>query len=188
MDAFGYLSVLISIVLGFSITQLLGSIAAMVRARDRIDWYWPLPLQIAALLLINVQVWWAMFGLRNMEHWTFAGFLVVLMQPISLYMMSAFITPDIPDIGRFNLRIFYFREKPWYFAAILLTLAISLIKDVFVIHGAVSPYDLAAHAIFASMAVAGLTSDSDTVQKILAPLLLLFFAAYIGILFVTLPS
>ena len=80
MDAFSYLSVLLSIVLGLAITQLLSGFAALVHARRRVTMYWPVPVQMAVTLLITVQVWWAMFGLREVRHWTFAAFLILLLQ------------------------------------------------------------------------------------------------------------
>ncbi|MGN6147102.1 MAG: hypothetical protein ACTHPD_01035, partial [Rhizomicrobium sp.] len=89
MTAFDYLSVLLSIVLGLSITQLLGGFAGMVRYRARTVFYWPLPLQMLALFLINVQSWWAMFGMRHLRDWTFFGFFIVLLQVTFTYLMSA---------------------------------------------------------------------------------------------------
>ena len=187
MAPFDYLSVLISIVLGLSITQLLAGFASMVRARERVDFYWPLPVQMLGLFLINVQVWWAMFGLRGEAHWTFAGFFVVLLQPVTLYLASAFVTPELSSGERVDLRQFYFREKNWFFAALLAAIAVSLAKDIFVIHGRVALADFAAHGVFFAMSIAGLISSSDVGQKILAPLLLAVFTIYIALLFVSLP-
>ncbi|HUB86183.1 MAG TPA: hypothetical protein VL971_10850 [Rhizomicrobium sp.] len=189
MTPFDYLSVLISIVLGLSITQLLGGFAAMVRARERTAFYWPLPVQMFALFLINIQVWWALFGLRWIQNWTFAGFFVILLQPVTLYLMSAFITPDpVPDGERLDQRAFYFREKNWFFGATLATLLVSLTKDFFVMRGPVGPYDLAAHGVFIAMTLTGLLSNRDIVQKTLAPVTLLLYCAYIALLFVALPG
>ena len=56
MDAFSYLSVLLSIVLGLAVTHLLSGFAALVHARRRIAMYWPVPVQMAATLLVTMQV------------------------------------------------------------------------------------------------------------------------------------
>ncbi|MBV8800180.1 MAG: hypothetical protein JOY77_07970 [Alphaproteobacteria bacterium] len=188
MDAFSYLSVLLSIVLGLAVTQLLSGFAALVHARRRIALYWPVPVQMAATLLITVQVWWAMFGMRNVSHWTFAGFLIVLGQSIAIYLMAAFITPELGGEGRIDLREAYFRESRWFFGSILAALAISLLKNRIVSGGFQSGADLAGHAAFATVALAGFVSRSDVVHKTIAPLSLLLYALYIALLFVTLPS
>jgi hypothetical protein len=188
MSPFDYLSVLISIVLGLSITQLLGGFAAMVRARDRISFYWPLPVQMTGLFLINVQVWWALFGLREKQHWTFGAFFVILLQPVTLYLMSAFITLDpVADGARFDQREFYFREKNWFFAAALATLLASLTKDLFVTGGPIGLPDLTAHGVFVAMSLTGLLTKNDVVQKILAPVTLILYCTYIAALFMALP-
>ena len=59
MEAFGHLSVLISIILGLAITQLLQGLRGLVLERSRIRLYW-IPIAWAAIvLLICVQAWWA---------------------------------------------------------------------------------------------------------------------------------
>ena len=110
MDAFSYLSVLNSIVLGLGVASLLAGFAAMVRARDRLVRYWPLPAQMGLVFLIHVQLWWALFALRERTHWSFPGFLVVLMQPVLAYLAAAFLVPDIPEGKTLDLKQAYFRE------------------------------------------------------------------------------
>ena len=188
MDAFSYLSVLLSIVLGLAVTQLLSGFAALVHARGRISMYWPVPVQMAATLLITVQVWWAMFGMHNVHRWTFAGFLVLLAQAIAVYLMAAFITPELQGENRIDLRDAYFREARWFFGSILAALAISLAKNLMLAGRLQTGFDLAGHGVFAAVALAGLVFRNDTIHKLIAPLSLLSYSLYIGLLFVTLPS
>ena len=188
MDAFSYLSVLLSIVLGLAVTQLLSGFAALVHARRRIAMYWPVPAQMAVTLLITVQVWWAMFGMREVRHWTFAAFLILLAQSIAVYLMAAFITPEVAGDDPIDLREVYFREAPWFFGSILAALAISLIKNRVMAGSFQTGADLAGHVVFAALALAGVISRSDIVHKLIAPLSLIFYAIYIALLFVTLPA
>jgi len=187
MDAFSYLSVLLSIVLGLAVTQLLSGFAALVHARRRIAMYWPVPVQMGATLLITVQVWWAMFGMHNVPRWTFAGFLVVLAQSVAVYLMAAFITPEFGGDTRIDLREAYFREARWFFGSILAALAISLLKNRVLFGSFQSGLDLAGHVVFAAVALVGLVSRRDIVHKLLAPLSLLAYGLYIALLFVALP-
>jgi hypothetical protein len=188
MDAFNYLSVLLSIVLGLAVTQLLSGFAALVHARRRVAMYWPVPLQMAAVLLISVQVWWAMFGMHNVHQWTFAGFLVVLAQSIAVYLMAAFITPELDGEAQIDLRDAYFREARWFFGSILAALATSLLKNRVLFGSFQGGTDLAGHVVFAAIALTGFIFRSDIVHKLIAPLSLLAYALYIALLFVTLPA
>ena len=189
MSAFDYLSVLLSIVLGLSITQLLGGFAGMVRYRARTTFYWPLPLQMLALFLINVQSWWAMFGMRHFRGWTFFGFFVVLLQITFTYLMSATITPDpVAEGARLDQREFFFREKTWFFMASLGALLASLMKDFFVIPGPPGVPDMVAHAIFITLILIGLFTTKDWVIKTVIPITFFMYCAYIALLFVSLPG
>jgi hypothetical protein len=188
MDDFSYLSVLLSIVLGLGITNLLTGLAAMVRRRARVKMYWPMPVWMVTLFLIHVQTWWAMFGLRNVGRWSFAAFLVVLLQPVLLFLMAALIVPDLESTGEtIDLRVAYFRETRWFFAAFILTLCVSLAKDLVLSGHLPEPRNLAAHGVFFASATVGFISKSDGVQKFLAPLGLAMLVSYIALLFTTLP-
>lgn len=188
MDAFSYLSVLNSIVLGLGLASVLTGFAGMVRVRGRLVMYWPLAAQMALIFLIQVQLWWALFVLREVTHWTFVGFFVVLMQPVLVYLATAFLIPDIKDHVRIDLREAYFREARWYFGALLLVLLDSLAKN-FVLNGHLqSGWDLAGHAAFIALCIVGIASRRDVMHKFIAPVSLVLFSAYIALLFASLPT
>src|SRR3954471_17144914 len=130
MDRFSYLSVLISIILGLGITQLVTGLGRLIQARERVTPYTPALGWVALLLLIHVQTWWAMFGLRNQTSWNFAQFFVVLLQPLVLSLLAALVLPDIDADTHVNLRENYFAQSRWFFSLMVLLLLVSLVKDV----------------------------------------------------------
>ena len=91
MDEFGYLSVIISVILGLSIAQLLQNIGQIINARDRVRMYWPAMGWAVLLLVIDIQAWWAMFGYRYRHQWTFVQFTIVLFEAIMLYLLAAIV-------------------------------------------------------------------------------------------------
>lgn len=71
MDAFSYLSVLLSIILDLAIQQILQGYRALILARARVRRDW-LPLVWSVLILLMVvQHWWASFGLADRPEWRF---------------------------------------------------------------------------------------------------------------------
>ncbi|HTX58633.1 MAG TPA: hypothetical protein VMH02_03070, partial [Verrucomicrobiae bacterium] len=78
MSAFDYLSVLISIVLGLAIANVLARLAAVMTARERVDFYWPPVAWAIWLFVIAVQHWWAEWSVRHTEAWNFGTFWLVL--------------------------------------------------------------------------------------------------------------
>ena len=71
--------------------------------------WWPTPLWMATTFLIQVQTWWAMFTLRTVEHWSFAAFLTVLLQPVAIFMMAALDCAGALAAGTIDLKGDYFR-------------------------------------------------------------------------------
>jgi hypothetical protein len=186
MRSFDYLSVLISIVLGLGITNLLTGLAALVRHRGRVVGYWPLPVWMVTVFLIHVQTWWALFGLRGIEQWSFAAFLVVLLQPVALFVMTALIIPDVSASSIVDLRIAFFRETRGFFGALFLALLASLAKNLVLSGSLPEGRNVAAHIVFIAIALVGGISRNTRIHAILAPLGLTLLACYIGLLFTTL--
>src|SRR5436305_14144357 len=97
MNEFGFLSVLLSIILGLAATEILQGLRRCLLARQRVNFYWPVVVFVFLFLLIVAQVWWTMFGLRDRSGWTFAQFAIVLGQTVLVYMLAGLTLPDFPE-------------------------------------------------------------------------------------------
>lgn len=186
MDSFTYLSVFISLILGLGVTHLLTGLAALIRSRSEVKLWWPTPLWMATTFLIQVQTWWAMFTLRTIQQWSFAAFLIVLLQPIAIFMMAALIVPRTASGQTVDLRDDYFRESHWFFSALLLALAASLAKNLILTGSLPETRNLGAHIVFIGISIAALVSRSVRVHLILALVGLALLSGYIALLFTTL--
>src|SRR5947208_5766793 len=114
MDAFNYLAVLISIILGLGIAQLLTSFGRCIEQRKALRSFLPAMIWAGILLLIHVQTWWSMFGLRSLPQWTFVQFIAVLLQPITLYLLAIVVLPG-QSATSLDLRANYFAQRSWFF-------------------------------------------------------------------------
>jgi len=183
MDAFSYLSVLLSIIIGLGLTQLLTAAGLLIRHRDRVTADW-LPLAwAAALFVIFVQVWWSMFGLRMYRDWTFFAFLLVLSQTASLYMMAAVALPDTVADAGVRLAEHYERQRRWFFGFFLLTLTISIVKDL-VLNGSLpNAINVSFHALEALVCVVGITARRRRIQEGAGVIGIAALVAYVALLF-----
>lgn len=93
MDAFNYLSVLISIVLALGMTRVLAGVGEMLQARTRHRIYWVHVVWIVNLFLYLVVAWWIFYRWRNQQPWTFFLFVFVLISPTILYLASLLLFP-----------------------------------------------------------------------------------------------
>lgn len=183
MDAFSYLSVLLSIVLGLGLTQILTALGRILRDRERVRMDWVPVCWAFLLLVVYVQVWWAMFGLRTHRDWTFLQFTVVLAQTATLYVMAAVVLPDQIGEKGLDLRQYYDRHHRWFFGCFIGTLAVSVLKDIVVGNRLPTMLNLAFHAILAGACVAGLVARRRAVQRAVLIVCATALTVYIGLLF-----
>lgn len=183
MDAFSYLSVLLSIILGLGITQVLTAAGRLIRGRASVVTYWPPLLWAAVLLVIDVQVWWSMFGMRTRPMWTFLEFFVVLLQTLTLYMMAALALPESADDPVVDLRVHYERQSPWFFGFLVATLVVSLAKD-FVLDGHLPARgNLAFHGFLLLTGATAMVVRREWYHKAFVLVTAAAFGAYIVLLF-----
>ena len=71
MNAFEYLSVLISIILALDMTRVLAGVGEMLQAGSRRHIYWVHVIWIVNLFLYLVVAWWIFYRWRNQQPRTF---------------------------------------------------------------------------------------------------------------------
>lgn len=183
MDAFSYLSVLLSIILGLAVQQVLQGYRALILSRRRIIFYAP-PLIWSVLMLTMVaQHWWASFGLAGRSEWSFGLFATVLIMTALIYMMAAIVLPDVPADEKLDLRTHYYREAPAFFSLGAATVSWSIFREYMLVGRLPLPENLAFHLTFIAMALTGALVKRPRVHEALALLMAALFAAYIALLF-----
>lgn len=183
MDAFSYLSVLTSIILGLGIQQVLQGYRALILSRRRVKFYAP-PLIWSVLLLAMVaQHWWASFHLAQRTEWSFAIFATILVMTALIYMMTAIVLPDIPPDEPIDLKDHYYREAPAFFGIGAATIMWSLFREYMLEGRLLEPANLGFHGLFLAMAVTAMAVRRPLLHEIFAGLMGLAFVAYIALLF-----
>jgi hypothetical protein len=186
VDAFGYLSVLFSIIIGLAITQVLQGYRALLLARGRIHADPAALIWSGLILLFAAQAWWASFGLHGRREWGFADFAVILIQMGLLYMLAAVILPDVPAEQHVDLAGHFDRHRKAFFAFLIAMLVTSVAKDAVLDHRLPAVLNLEFHGVLAATAVAGMLARSNKAQLLLALLSLVAVLTYIALLFASL--
>jgi hypothetical protein len=182
-DAFNYLSVLISIILGLAITQVLKGFRGLMQSRTRLQTYWPTVVWAILIVVISVQSWWSMFGMRLHKDWTFLEFSAVLSQTVVLYLLAALVLPDIFGDAAVNLREHYYGHRRWFFSLLAILIVTSLGKGLVLDGSLPRPLDLGFHVLFAVMGVSGVVVARPRYHQFLAAFGVLSIGAYIALLF-----
>lgn len=168
MDAFSYLSVLLSIILGLAIAQVLQGYRAILLARGRVRLSAPVLIWSGLLLFFAAQAWWASFGLRDHEQWDFLSFTVILLQMILLYMLTAVVFPDVAPSGTVDLVEHFDKHRQAFYGFLIAMLVASVSKDAVIDHRLPATTNLAFHMVGAAIAAVGIVWRSARVQLALA--------------------
>ena len=182
-DAFNYLSVLLSIIMGLAITQILKGFRGILLSRVRIRIYWPSLAWAVLLLVMCVEIWWSQFGMLGRSDWTLPMFYSVLLQFILAYMLAAIVLPDFFGDHEVDLHEHYFSHQRWFFGLLIAELLSSLLKEFVLSGGYHEKANLVFHLVFLAAAVLTMTIRNETFHKAAAVVALSLFMVYTVLLF-----
>jgi hypothetical protein len=183
-DAFAYLSVLLSIILGLAIAEILQGYRSLLIARGSVKLYAPPLIWSATMLVLAIHFWWASFGLANRENWDFAAFSAVLMQTIMLFMGASLLLPKTRPDQEIDLKTHYYREAGPFFSFGLLFLAFGYVKD-WLLDRRIQEGGLALgfFVFFTTMTLTALLVRRPRVHEIIAPVMGLVVLIFISMMF-----
>ena len=184
MDEFSYLSVLISVILGLAVTQILKGFRGILLSRARVRIYWPVIGWAALLLLICIQHWWSLFGMRNRHDWTFEQFAMVLLNVIFIYMVAGLVFPDFFGEEIIDLKVSFYAHRGWFFSLAVAAILASVCKEVVLDGRLPNKTNLGFQAIFAVTLLIGALTRSERYHKALIVFGGALFVLYIVVLYI----
>jgi len=182
-DAFNYLAVLFSIILGLAVTEILQGFKRLLITRRRVRLYPPAMAWAFTTLLSLAQTWWAMFGLRSHSQWTFAMYAAVLLQTVIIYSVAALALPDQPDNDEAAMRSTYYEHARPFFILSAAAAVASIVKELVMTGGLLEPLNLAFHLAFIAATGLAAVTQRAWYHQALGPVALAVYAIYTVMLF-----
>ena len=115
MDAFSYISVIFSVVIGLGLSHLLTGVVELFKARGRVRFYWLHLLWVALTFVGHIFLWWTMWNLRLLRDWNFFFFLIILLAPVLLYVAAALLIPKVEPGVSLDLKEYFYENRPAFF-------------------------------------------------------------------------
>ena len=186
MQAFAYLSVLVSIIIGLGMAHVLAAAVRLIQHRRRVRFYWPAlawALNLFGLLLL---VWWAEYSLNHHDRWTFAQFAVTVAIPVLLYVAASLVLPGGDGEEAVDLKVAYEFNRVWFLSLVVAAIAASY-AQTYLLDGRI-PFDLDNGLKLLALVITALAIAvrTEAVQKAVAALNLGWLLIYICVLFVNL--
>jgi cellulose synthase/poly-beta-1,6-N-acetylglucosamine synthase-like glycosyltransferase len=115
MTQFEYVSVLVSILIAFALSEVLGGWGRLIRARERVR-FSLLHLLVSVLaMLLMVQFWAGFWQYRGLPSWGFAQVLAIVCDCLSLVVIAFVLMPAVPAEGPLDLEAQYWRNQRWLY-------------------------------------------------------------------------
>jgi hypothetical protein len=188
INAFDYLTVLVSIVLGLAIATVLARIATLITARERVDFYWPPIAWAIWIFFISVQHWWAQWSVRHTLVTSFVTFWLEVLVPVDLFVLAALVLPEREEHGKLDLGVWYFRNRAWFFAFMFFLPALAIAEEISRTGHMSSALNLAFLLAFEVVIAVAYLLNSRRAQEWITAQAMLLTLLYVGLLFLRLPS
>ena len=107
MTTFEYLSVALSFVIGLGVTYLLTSFVSLYRERRKCRPDWVPILWAFYVFVFQVQYWWAIYSLAEMETWSLTLFLLLLSYALLLFGAGGLVIPNEASRHPEGLRAYF---------------------------------------------------------------------------------
>jgi len=116
--------VVMSIVLGLSVTQLLKGLAQLYRTRNRVRPYWLHTAWVVLLVFFSLVLWWLFWNYRSIEDWSFFRFVLYLSPMIVFYFLTSIVIPD-PSDPVTSYKDYYFSSRAGLFGTFALQIVLA---------------------------------------------------------------
>jgi len=169
--------VVMSIVLGLSVTQLLKGLAQIYRMRSRVRPYWLHTGWVVLLVIFSLVLWWLFWNYRSIEEWNFFRFFLYLSPMILFYFLTSIAIPD-PSDPVTDYRTYYFSSRVGFFATFAVQIVLAHVAGV-VIRGlpGPDPSDLFRLAMVALLLIA-MRSANERVHAVVFALFAIALVAF----------
>lgn len=133
MNAFEYISVLTSIIIGLGMAQLLLGVSRLIQDTENARPYWVHLSWVFTMFVYSVFWWWWEFNLNDIEVWTFGAYLLVILYAFLIFLICALLSP-VKVSGYDGFEEYFYAKRAWIFGTFLaiqfVDIGVALIKGV----------------------------------------------------------
>ncbi|PZR76913.1 MAG: hypothetical protein DLM73_01105 [Chthoniobacterales bacterium] len=130
MTAFEHVTALFSFVYALALTHLLARIAELVVARDRVRFSGLLALGMVNAILLVFCNWLSIWDLHVITTWTLGSITIQFLFAINVFLICVLVGPKAHDEGPIDLEDFYWRQRPYFYGALVACAVLSLIANL----------------------------------------------------------
>lgn len=130
MSPFEFISVFVSLIVGFSLAHILRSVSDLYEIRERVKTYWLNSLWVVTVIMWSIFTWWGLWMLSiDLLEWTYAQYWILVINISSIYFFTTLVLPKATDEGIIDLEKHYYSVHKAFFSVIAFSLFSSAIVN-----------------------------------------------------------
>ena len=179
MSPFEFITVFVSLIVGFALSHILRAVSDLYEIRDRVKTYWLNSLWVVTVIMWSIFTWWGLWMLSiERIDWTYAQYWFLVMNVSSIYFFTTLVLPKATDDGMIDLENHYFSVHKAFFSIV----AFSLFSSAVVNHSLfgeplIGPMTIMP-CIVGCAAIGGVFTDSKSYHKSIGIFMFIMFIAF----------
>lgn len=177
--AYSHVLVVMSMVLGLSVTQLLKGAAQVYRTRPRVRHYWLYWAWTSLQLVFVLLLWWTYWNYRSVPEWNFLRFVLYLSPVVTFFYLTAITFPN-PSETSVDLSEFYYANRKGYFGTFAIYIALAGLTAVIVRGLPVTDLSNGFRLVTIGLLLVAMRSKNERVHGIIFAVAAAMMIAFIG--------
>ena len=130
MTAFEHVTALLSFIYALALTHLLARIAELIVARDRVRFSGLLALGMMNAVILVFSNWLSIWDLRSIKNWDLVSITIQFLFAIVIFVICVLAGPKAHDEGTIDLEDFFWRQRPYFYGALVTCVVLSLFANL----------------------------------------------------------
>ena len=130
MTPFEFITVFVSLIVGFALSHILRAVSDLYEIRERVKPYWLNSLWVVTVIMWSIFTWWGLWMLSiDRIDWTYAQYWFLVMNVSSIYFFTTLVLPKATDDGTIDLETHYYSVHKAFFSIVAFSLFSSAVVN-----------------------------------------------------------
>ena len=130
MSPFEFITVFVSLIVGFALSHILRAVSDLYEIRERVKPYWLNSLWVVTVIMWSIFTWWGLWMLSiDRIDWTYAQYWFLVMNVSSIYFFTTLVLPKATDDGTIDLETHYYSVHKAFFSIVAFSLFSSAVVN-----------------------------------------------------------
>lgn len=130
MTPFEHVTALFSFVYALALTHLLARIAELIVERHRVKFSGLLALGMINAIVLAFANWLSLWDLHVINSWTLGSISIQFLFAVNVFLVCVLVGPKAHDEGPIDLEAFFWRQRPYFYGALVVCALLSLIANL----------------------------------------------------------